>query len=76
MTTDKIHSIAIKGMVSAFEKSLELEPTQLPEPGVYNFDSEGWAVFGKVDGYQIGATEYCAVNLTTGEFRYLGRIGE
>jgi hypothetical protein len=76
MTTDKIHSIAIKGMVSAFEKSLELIPTKLSKGDVYDFDPEDWAVFYWVDRTQIGATDYCAVNSATGEFRYLGEIGE
>ena len=76
MTQDEASRIAIKGVVSAYEKSLELVPTQLPAPGVYGFDPQGWAIFSRVGGMHIGATEYCAVNLTTGEYRYLGVIGE
>ena len=76
MTQDEACRIAINGVVSAYEKSLELVATQLPEPGVYGFDPQGWAVFSRVGGMHIGATDYCAVNLTTGEFRHLGRIGE
>ena len=76
MTQREAYRIAIIGVVSAYEKSLEFEPAQLPETGVYGFDSRGWAVFSRVGGMHIGATEYCAVNLATGEFRYLGGIGE
>ena len=76
MTQDEACRIAKYGVVSAYEKSFELVPTELPEPGVYGFDPRGWAIFSRVGGMHIGATEYCAVNLTTGEFRYLGKIGE
>ena len=76
ITQDEACRIAINGVVSAYEKSLELVPTQLPEPGVYGFDPQGWAVFCKMDAMRIGTSDYCAVNLTTGEFRHLGRIGE
>ncbi len=46
MTQDEACRIAINGVVSAYEKSLELVPTQSPEPVVYGFDSQGSAVFG------------------------------
>ena len=75
MTQDEASRIAKNGVVSIYEKSLELIPTQLSKGDVYDFDPEGWTVFYWVDRSQIGATNYCAVNLATEEFRYLGKIG-
>ena len=73
---EKAYQIAKDGFVSAFKKSLELTPAQLPEQGVYGFNPEGGAVFCRMDGLHVGASDYCVVNLATGEFRHLGRIGE
>ena len=76
MTQDEDCRIAKNGVISLYEKSLELIPTKLSKGDVYDFDPEGWRVFYWVDRMQIGATDYCAVNSATGEFRHLGRIGE
>ena len=76
MTQGEASRIAKKGIVSIYEKSHELIPTKLSKGEAYNFNPEGWAVFYWADRMHIGATDCCAVNLTTGEFRHLGRIGE
>ena len=76
MTQGEASRIAKDGVISLYEKSLELIPTKLNKGDVYDFDPEGWTVFYWVDRTQFGSADFCAVNLATGEFRHLGRIGE
>ena len=76
ISQDEASRIAKKEIFSIYEKSIELIPTKLSKGDVYDFDPDGWTVFCWMDRMQIGATDYCAVNLATGEFRHLGKIGE
>ena len=58
--------------------SFTVTPSDLPDPGVYGFDPNGWAIFVVIDKVpdHVGGSEYVAVNLDTGEARTLGIIGE
>ena len=68
--------IVKKEMAFQNEKSLELTPVCLGKEDCYDFDPEGWLVFCVVSGGTVGSAPHHAVNLTTGEYRYLGVIGE
>ena len=65
-----------KGIASQNQDSLELKPVRLRKEGCYNFDPEGWLIFCAVSGGSVGLAPHHAVCLTTGEYRYLGMIGE
>ena len=55
-----------------------VEAHDLPSPGVYMFDPEGWVTFYVIDKtvFRVGGDEYVAVNITTKEVRSLGIIGD
>jgi TPR repeat protein len=55
-----------------------VEAREMPPPGAYGFDPEGWATFCVIEKYalKVGGDEYIAVNLTTGQVRSLGIIGD
>ena len=76
---DQASELAIEHLCDEYRQSITVKPSQLPEPGVYNFDPNGWAIFVTVvdkfpDG--VGGSQFVAVNLDTGETRTLGIIGE
>ena len=61
-----------------YRESLRLTPVDsLPAP-VYGFDPNGWFLFAVTvrTSSTLGATEYVAVSQSTGEVRYLGRVGQ
>jgi hypothetical protein len=55
-----------------------VEVEELPSPGAYGFDLAGWVTFCviEIEVHKVGGSEYVAVNLSTGEVRSLGIIGE
>jgi len=57
---------------------ITVEEHELPPPGAYGFDPEGWITFSVVDKtiFKVGGDEFVAVNLTTKEVQSLGIIGD
>jgi hypothetical protein len=61
-----------------YRESLRLGPVDsLPAP-IYGFDPNGWHLFAVTEriAQRVGATQYVAVSQSTGEVRYLGRVGQ
>jgi hypothetical protein len=59
---------------------IKLEPVDsLPSPDVYGFNPNDWHLFAILERFPsqflFGGTEYVAVSRSSGEVRYLGRIG-
>lgn len=76
LSHDEALELVKKEVASQNEKSSGLKPVRLRKEDCYNFDPEGWLVFCAVPAGTIGSAPHHAVNLTTGEYRYLGVIGE
>jgi len=80
MTIDvnQASKLAIEHLCEEYRRSISVRPSHLPEPGVYDFDPNGWAIFVVVEKVpdHVGGSQYVAVNLDTGEARTLGIIGE
>ena len=80
MTIDvkRASKLAIEHLCDEYRRSFTVTPSDLPDPGVYGFDPNGWAIFVVIDKVpdHVGGSEYVAVNLDTGEARTLGIIGE
>ena len=80
MTIDvkRASKLAIEHLCEEYRRSISVRPSDLPDPGVYGFDPNGWAIFVVIDKVpdHVGGSEYVAVNLDTGEARTLGIIGE
>lgn len=76
MDKERALQLAREHVAHAFGESLTVKPAEPPDCGFYGFDPEGWAVFVVIGQHMVGADEYVAVNLDTGESRSLGRYGE
>lgn len=78
LSLDEAKERALKFKAERHLESIFLEPAELPQPGAYGFDPEGWAIFVVIERnpMRVGGPEYVAVNYETGEVRTLGVIGE
>ena len=81
MTIDltQASKLAVDHLCEEYRQSITVRPSPLPDPGVYNFDPNGWATFVVTvnkSPYRLGGALYVAVNVDTGETRTLGIIGE
>jgi len=78
LSQEDAYNLAKNALVAAYRDTLELQLAHLNKGDVYNFDPEEWIVFRVVNSNRavVGATDHCAVNLSTGEFLDLGEIGE
>ena len=78
MNSEEARLLAVEHFSREGGGGISLEAQDLPPPGVYGFDPEGWETFRVIerDVFRVGGDKYVAVNLTTKEVRPLGIIGE
>jgi hypothetical protein len=78
INAEKAKLIALEHLREEGRGNTTVKARDLPLPGVYGFDPDGWATFCVCADVPrgVGGDEYIAVNLTTGEVRSLGIIGD
>lgn len=78
MDAEETRLLAIEYLRREKPGQITVKEHDLPSPGAYGFDPEGWVTFCVIDEAvcKVGGDEFIAVNLTTKEVRSLGIIGD
>ena len=78
MDSEEANLLAIEYYRQENRNHITVEANELPHPGAYGFEPEGWVTFSVVDEtvFMVGGDEYVAVNLATKEVWSLGIIGD
>ena len=60
-----------------YRRSIEIRPSEPPDPIPYGFNPDGWAWFVVIEKFRfmVGADNYVAVNMETGEAKSFGKYG-